>query len=89
MFKIECSGNEYFVRRDRYQWILVQMIDGKDREGNPKKQERETYHVTLEQVCSNIIDRQCGKCTSVEELTQLLKETKTAVTMKFTKFVEK
>lgn len=73
---IEFFDGEFFAKKDKYQWILTQMIEGKDKDGNPKMQTKETYHGTLHQVCGVIIDRKCGKCGSLEEVKQLLIDAK-------------
>lgn len=37
--------NERFtLRRDRYNWILTETYWGQDKDGNPKKHTRESYH---------------------------------------------
>ena len=48
----------FTITSDKFQWILTEAYDGKDRKGNPKVQTRETYHATLEQCCMAIVQRE-------------------------------
>jgi len=68
---IFCNG-DFTAERDKFQWILTEWYDGKDREGNTKRQSRESYYATLAQVCGEIIDRSAAKCDGIEDLHTLL-----------------
>ena len=46
---IRFLDGKFEASRDRYGWTLIHWYQGKDREGNPKLQRRETYHATLDQ----------------------------------------
>lgn len=61
------------VERDTYCWMLHEWRDGKDRNGNPKRTKRTTYHRDLVQVSDVILDRTAGECTVLSELPALLK----------------
>ena len=61
----------HVVERDKYQWLLHESVPGKDKEGNPKVSIRTTYHSTLTQVCSVILDRGAGNCLTVREIRDL------------------
>ena len=65
-------NEDYSFERDNYCWTLHHSYDGKDKKGNTKRQSRDTYHGTLEQVCHHIVDREAGKCTDMAELKKLL-----------------
>lgn len=65
-------GKRFTAHRDKYQWILTEKYEGKDRKGNPKEQHRETYHGTLKQVCDRVVDMEAGDCNDVVELRALL-----------------
>lgn len=69
---IEFCDGAFTAERDKYQWILTEWYDGKDKHGNHKRQSRETYHASLAQVCSVVIDRMAGHCESMEGLRELL-----------------
>lgn len=51
-------SDNYSIRKDRYQWILIEhyLTEGKD--GNAKELTRDTYHSTLEQVAKYLINNQ-------------------------------
>jgi hypothetical protein len=65
-------NEDYSFERDKYQWILHHSYDGRDKDKNPKRQSRDTYHATLEQICQTIVDREAGRCTDMAELQKLL-----------------
>lgn len=65
--------DEFEFCRDKYGWILHQWRDGKDKQGNPKKQKSITYWSNLRQVAEYIIDRRAGNCESMRELTELFR----------------
>lgn len=48
----------FTITSDKFQWILTEAYDGKDREGNAKIQTRENYYATLEQCCMAIVQRE-------------------------------
>ena len=49
-------SDNYSIRKDRYQWILIEhyLTEGKDK--NAKELTRDTYHSTLEQVAKHLIN---------------------------------
>ena len=63
--------DKFSIRRDRYQWILTQTYEGKDRKGNPKKQSRENYFGKIDQVASYINNVLGEKCETLDELIEL------------------
>lgn len=70
--------NERFsFERDKYQWLLHESRLGKDRNGNDKIHVDISFHGNLDQVASQIIERECGECESMAELVTLLNQTKT------------
>lgn len=61
--------NEFYeATRDNYCWTLKQRYLGKDKAGNPKWHEWETYYPNLQQVCWAILDREAGKYDTAERL---------------------
>ncbi len=66
-------NENYSFKRDTSGWQLYQWRDGKDRNGNVKRKKKITYHATIAQVISAIIDKECGKCKNASELKELLK----------------
>jgi len=56
-------NEDFEMYRDKHQWILWHWTDGETKDGDPKRQKRETYHGSLEQVCSVIrITRASVQC---------------------------
>ena len=66
-------NDDFEIRTDPYNWILDEWFDGKDKEGNLRRQKRTTFHANLEQICGVIIDRSASKCESLDEIIHLLK----------------
>tara|TARA_R110000765_G_scaffold415652_1_gene516904 strand:- start:37 stop:306 length:270 start_codon:yes stop_codon:yes gene_type:complete len=73
-------NDDFSFERDQYCWHLIESFDGKDKDGNDKRQHRTTYHASIVQICGVIIDRSCGKCQSLEEVLSLLASAKTELT---------
>jgi len=74
-------NNDFEFERDKYQWILHHWVDGKDKDGNPKRSRRTTYHGTLSQLCDVIMERTCGRCESLAEIVTLLNHASKALTL--------
>jgi hypothetical protein len=62
---IRFFNDRFEFERDKYQWILHEYYEGKDKDGNPKVQRRTTFHGKLEQVIDNIVDRSCGEGVTI------------------------
>ena len=69
---ITFDNGRFEAQRDRYQWVLIEHLQGKDRDGNPKIQTKQTYHNTLKNMCTYILDRCAGDCTTAAEIISLL-----------------
>lgn len=54
---------------DKYQWILINKREGKDKDGNTKTHEDKTFHRTLDQVNEKILNEEMK---AAEDLTMLL-----------------
>ena len=65
-------NDEFSFERDKYQWILHQQLPCKDKDGNPKMKPYTTYHASIKQICSQIIERSLGKCESLDEIQNLI-----------------
>jgi hypothetical protein len=51
-------NDRFTIDRDKHNVVLIEYYEGKDRETKqPKTMSRETYHMTMLQVCEVIIDR--------------------------------
>ncbi len=68
-------NDKFEFEKDQYCWHLHEFYIGKDKNKNPKRQRKTTFHATLEQVCNAIIDRSCGECCCLEDLKRMLKNT--------------
>jgi len=66
--------NEIFsFERDQYCWHLHEKYIGEDKHHQPKEFTRTTYHPSLQYICRHLIDKECGKCESLEQIIELLK----------------
>lgn len=68
-------NEDYTIKADRYNWIVITSYNGKDRGGNLKRQTRENYHPTLLRACQWIVDDSVKKCESVKKLIDKIEET--------------
>jgi len=57
--------DRWSVYRDSMQWVLLETYMGKDKHGNPKVHQRETYHPWLEQALRSAADRDCEGAKSL------------------------
>lgn len=48
--------DRYSLDKDKYQWILVESITFKDKDGNDKVRTENSYHSTLVQVAHYLVD---------------------------------
>lgn len=65
-------NEDYECERDTYGWKLHRWRDGKDKDGNPKRTCRTTYHGTLVQVCNAVIDDAAGGAESARQLRSIV-----------------
>ena len=66
-------NDRFEFEKDKYQWILTEFVDSKDRKtGETKKKAEKSFHGTLRQVMSAICDREAGECESLSELRLML-----------------
>lgn len=70
-------NDRFSIDNDKYNWILLETYTGKDRDGNPKKHTKETFHANLGQIAQEIIDRGCKECDSLEQIMDLLADAAT------------
>jgi len=62
----------YSLDYDRYQFILINHYDGKDKKGEVKKQQKQTYHGTLEQVAKQILNQSVKEAKDICEMSDKL-----------------
>jgi len=67
-------SEDFECETDKYQWILHQWYDGKDKDGKTKRQTKQTYHSSLAQVCDVVIDKSASMCESMAELKTMLRK---------------
>ena len=48
-------NDTFTITKDKYQFVLSQQVEGKDKHGNPKESFKTSYHATLRQVSDKII----------------------------------
>ena len=66
--KIVFVKDKYEAERDKYQWILTEFKEYINKKGQLAIKEELSYHSTLKQMCTVILDRTAGECSSIEEL---------------------
>ena len=74
-------GPDFEITRDKYQWIVTHWEPGKDRDGNPKRQPRQSYHATLLQACQRVLDALSGEAASgtAQEVIAAVRRAETAI----------
>ena len=65
--------------RDSYGWKLISYYDGLDRKKNHKRQFNESYYANLDHLLNAVIDIESGKCESLEELKDMLKQAREGI----------
>ena len=65
-------NDKFKIDSDKYQFILIETYEGKDRDGYPKQHERMTYYPCLEQCLKAIRDEECKEAGTVAELLEAL-----------------
>lgn len=66
-------NDRFEFEKDKYQWILTEFVDSKDRKtGESKKRAEKSFHGTLRQVMAAICDREAGECDNLLELRTML-----------------
>jgi hypothetical protein len=68
---IDINSN-FSVIRDSYCWHLTESYIGKGKDGVDKVLTNTTYHPNLKLVCRYILDRECGKCESLDQIIDML-----------------
>ena len=76
-------NDDFEMKRDNYQWILTHWKDGiKPKTKEPTRTPRITYHATIEQVASVIVERTAGECGSLQEIVELMAGVKSFLVQK-------
>ena len=57
--------------RDKFQWILEERIESP--ESKKGYTTRETYHPSLKRCLTTVLEREAGKCESVEQVLEYIK----------------
>ena len=68
-------NDTYSFEKDQYCWHLHENYTGKDKDDNDKEFTRTNYHPSLQAICKYLIDKECGKCESLEQIIKLLQAT--------------
>ena len=67
--------DDYDIEVYRRGWKLTTWYDGKDKDGSPKRQSRDTYYPTLKQTLESICDDAAGRLTTAQELLNQMADT--------------
>jgi hypothetical protein len=73
-------GDNFIVERDHYGWALRSFYIGKDKDGQPRRRHKTTYHGTLSQTMDAIIDRQAGMEESIGDIKAMLEKASSSLT---------
>tara|TARA_R110000822_G_scaffold73934_1_gene177856 strand:+ start:146 stop:400 length:255 start_codon:yes stop_codon:yes gene_type:complete len=65
-------NDTYSFEKDQYCWHLHEKYIGQDKHHQDKEFTRTTYHPSLQFICRHLIDKECGKCESLEQIIELL-----------------
>lgn len=57
--------NDFSLTKDRFQWILEEFFDSKDKNGNQKRGSRKSFHANLNQVSGKMLNS-CS-CNNLDE----------------------
>ena len=76
------------MKRDPYCWVLHDHYMGEDKQGNPKRQLRITYHANFEQIAYTILNRMAGDCETLEEMITLYKSAELIITTQLEEHIE-
>ena len=66
-------NKRFHTHREYAQWVLYEVTEGKNKDGEVTKREKSTYHGSLEQVCKYVIDKSLGDCENLNQIIELLK----------------
>jgi hypothetical protein len=75
-------NDTYSFEKDQYCWHLHEKYIGQDKDKNNKLFTRTTYHPSLQAICRHLIDKECGKCKSLEQIIELLQANEITKTIK-------
>lgn len=67
-------NDNYRIESDRYNFILIEIYEGQDKDGNPKTQEREQYFPTIEQCLRRVRQNEIKACFDIDEVLAVLKK---------------
>jgi hypothetical protein len=74
-------NSDFNILRYKHGWELHHWTDGKDKEGNDKRQlSRMSFHPNIETISKEIINRTMGECDSLAEIVNLLENASQIVT---------
>lgn len=65
-------SERYSCSRDRRGWELIELYEGKDKDGKPKMHESKSYFLKLQHVLNAVIDIECGMCNTLDEVHGML-----------------
>lgn len=49
-------GPDFEISTDPHNWIVTRWVAGQDKDGNPKRHPKQTYHASLKQACLSVLD---------------------------------
>ena len=78
-FKI---NEQYGLEGTQFDWTLIRYVEGKDKDGNPKIQERKHYFPRLSQIASYIVEEEAKATGNVKALVTAVERSTADITEK-------
>lgn len=60
-------SEKYMLEGNQFDWTLISLVPGKDKNGNPKISERKHYFPRLTQIATHIVQEDAKEAQSLEE----------------------
>lgn len=67
-------NDDFSFEWDVYSWKLIEIVDGMDKDKNPKKQERHTWHPSIPMLCQYVLGRGLADSVSLEDIKEKIDE---------------
>jgi len=67
-------NNQFSITGDSYNWVVQEWYDGKDKNGNHKRQHKDSYYSSLSHALKIISEKSLLGCESAEEILDRLEK---------------
>ena len=72
-------NDDFSILQYKYGWELHHWTDGLDKNKNPKRQNRITFHPHIKAMSNELLNRTAGECDSLVGIVNLLENASTVV----------